>query len=126
MITRNRFLARSALVVMLSYVTVMLTCAYAEAKHLPLGAQSLEATALTSETPSRGGDKELCEFMHEQLFTKQAFAASSITVVKISYVVLIGEDMLRQIADLNGFRPPGTWFTPIEKLNFRSYSILRI
>ena len=125
MTTPNRFVARSAFVAMLAYVMVMLTCA-AEAKHLPsFGAQS-EATTVRSESQGRGGGEELCQFMHEQLFTKQAFSAGSITVPRNFYAVLIGEELLCQIADSNGFKPPGSGFAPIENLSFRLYSVLRI
>lgn len=127
MITRDCFAARSAFVAMLSYLTVALTCAYADAKHLPpFSAQSLEAAAVTSETPGRGADEELCQFMHEQMLTKQAFSAGSITAAKISDVVLIGKEMLRRIGELNAFRPPGSWYAPAKQLSFRFHSVLRI
>ena len=126
-ITCNRFVARSALVALVSYVAIILTCSYAEAAHLPrVAAQSLEAALAASETPSRSGEEELCELMHEQLFTKQAFSAGSTIRLNISSVVLIGEQTFHQIADLNGFRPPGNRFAPIKKLSLRLYSALRI
>ena len=128
MITRNRFLARSALLAMLPYVMVMLTCAFSEASHLPLlGPQGRQAAAVTSQTPSADGDEELCGFTHEQLLTKQAFSARSIaTMPKVSHVGLIGEARLRQITDLDRFRPPGPWFTLTEKVTSPLYSVLRI
>lgn len=127
MITPNRFLGRSAFVAMLSYVMVMLTCAYGQGTHLPhFGAETLGPAAVISETHGRDGEEELCEFMHEQLFVKQAFSAGSTTIANISSVLLIGKQILHPIADLNGFRPPGNWFAPLKNLSMRLYSVFRI
>jgi hypothetical protein len=126
-ITGNRFILRSVLLAILPYVLVLLSCAYSEASHLPLfGAQSEKGTAVTSQTPSADGDEELCGFMHEQLFAKQAFSVSPIRVPKISHVVPIGKAMLRPITDLDGFRPPGPWLLSAENLTSPLYSVLRI
>ena len=127
MITCNRFVARSALVALVSYVAIILTCSHAEAAHLPrFATQSLEAALAASETPSRNGEEELCEFMHEQLFTKQAFSAGSTTRLNISSVVLISEQRFHHVAELTGFRPPGNRFASVKTLSLRLHSALRI
>lgn len=122
----HHFLARTAVLAILSYVTVMLTCGYAEAKHLPeFGARSLETALATSEN-STHSDDEFCEILHEQLFTKQAFSAGSIfTAAKISDVLLASAEPDGQSAELDGFRPPGSAIPP-NVLSFRLYSVLRI
>jgi hypothetical protein len=125
MLEHNRFVARTAVLAILSYVTVMLTCGYAEAKHLPeFAARSLETALATSENSTRS-DEELCEILHEQLFIKQAFSVPSITANKISHVLLTGAGMLGQSAELDGFRPPGSAIAP-NVLSFFLYSVLRI
>lgn len=125
-ITCNRFVARSALVALVSYVAIILTCSHAEAAHLlRVGAQSVEAAVAALETPSGSGE-ELCEFMHEQLFTKQAFSAGSTTRLNISSVALISQQRFHHIADLTGFRPPGNRFASVKTLSLRLHSTLRI
>lgn len=120
----NRLASRTVVVVMVSYLAIMLSCA-AEVRHVPvLDTQALVAAA--PEIPDHGADEGLCQSMHQQLFTNQAFSGSLIRVAKVSDVVIQGHEIFCKIAELNAFRPPGAWFANTKSLNLQFYSVLRI
>ena len=112
---------------MLSYLTVAFTCAYADPRHLPsFAGHGLQAPTVTSDSGDRDADEELCEFFHEQILTKQIFSPDPITVTRDFQIILTGEEVLRHIAELNAFRPPGSCFSPTKQLSFRLHSVLRL
>ena len=127
MIAWNVFAAHTVAVALLSYLTGAFTCAYAEPRHLPsLAGRALQAPVVTSDSGDNDADEELCEFFHEQILTKQAVSAGSITVARPFQVIVAEEEMLREIAEHNAFRPPGSRFIPPKQPSFRLNSVLRI
>jgi hypothetical protein len=121
----NRLASGTVVVVIVSYLAIMQSCAYAEARHVPvLDTQALVAAA--PEIPDHVADEGLCQSVHQQLFTNQAFSGSLIRVAKVSDVVIQGHEIFCKIAELNVFRPPGAWFANSKSLNLQFYSVLRI
>ena len=128
MTKRTRFLARSTWVALLAYTSLLFTCGLAQAGHLPqFGAQSVEPLFAISESSTQADNDEICEQLHDQVFTKQASSAGSKPVIAISHAPAIGEHMVRSVVDLNVSRPPGSGVVPAKKsLGSRLSLVLRI
>lgn len=125
---RRRYVIGTAIIVTLSYLTVLLPCAYRDGKYLDLSVlQNVAYASVTSETPGRDSDEEHCQYMHQQMIALEAFSSASILVAKMSYTgLVINEEIPRQASILNGFRPPPACFVPARELRFQLYSVLRI
>lgn len=122
----KRFMAGTAVMITLSYLTVVLACACTDGKY-SRSSSAHNVISASVNSKSTNGDEELCKSMHERMLTLQALSTGSMLVAKISYIdVLIDEEVPRQTAIVNGFRPPGNRFAPAKVVNFQLSSVLRV
>jgi hypothetical protein len=125
---RARYAIGTAMIVTLSYLTVLLSCAHPDGKYLGSSVvQSFVHASVTSTTPDRDTDEELCKVVHKQVVALQAFSIGPIFGLTTPHLdIAIGEEAPLLIARLNAFRPPGHGFSPAKVVNFQLSSVLRI
>ena len=117
----------TAILALFSYLTVVLVCGDAGAKHLGFsGAENVSFAVVTMATPASDTDADLCVFPHQQMIAQSSSNGSIRLSEVFSLTVLIGEKMPGRTPMLDTFRPPGNEFAPARVLSFQLYSVLRI
>lgn len=120
----NRFVAVTVSTIIVSYLAVVLACACLEGKH---GGYSGALAGVSRERPVRDTGEELCNFMKVQMLTLQAPSVSSTPSAKALFLApAIDETVSNPSSNLDACRPPGFRFVHAKKLDFHSYSVLRI
>jgi len=125
---RTRPALATAMLVALSYMTVLLSCAHPDGTYLSSSVvQSFAHAIVTSTAPDDDTHEELCKVVHKQVVALQAIPSGPILGAKtLPLDIAIGEEVPHLIARLNAFRPPGNRFAPAQVVNFQLSSVLRI
>jgi hypothetical protein len=125
---RARHAIGTAMIVTLSYLSILLSCAHPDGKYLASSVvQSFAHASITSTTPERDTAEELCKIVHKQVVALQAFSIGPIFGVTSPRLdIAIGEEAPLLIARLNAFRPPGNGISPAKVIDFRLSAVLRI
>lgn len=124
----KRFMAGTATIVTLLFLTVVLACARMEGMHVgPAGVEEIALSTIASKTPVPDTDEELCKLLHDQMLALQVSSTGSIVLGEISHLeTLIGEDISPQTPIFDACRPPGNRSATAQLISFQLYSVLRI